>query len=447
MDSSFYLLGQKRKPVWHWSRNVIQAIYHSLPVSIRNAIVSIRNAIALILAYEFRYTDEDNWLAGTMKSIINFVLAYFPLFYVLRFLQRYISDNPYYPFKYEIVQTTTRVIFTRSKRSGLQICLKFWRRTENEVCDERLIVRSDEYLIEGLEFNRKFAPGVYLGIATVIVSNDNKHIQRGPLIEHPLKEQLMNSKRYALVMRTLNKSQKLDDQLKRKVDINFLAHEVARMHRHLEQPPDSHIYGRPDRIAAKLSLNNELFLDAMSELFSSGYKNYVWIGACLKDACDIYSALFESRCINGHIKRCHGDLKVTNLWVRSSPLSHFQPKLLALDCIDFKPEFCFIDTLSDVAMLVVDLERLYPQETELAKRFLHSYLSDMQENLEFVEPLLEYYLTEKAIVCSYVSILFDDQQHKLGEKYLQIAWGHAQRLRKLVGYAKRVQAKQLVYSN
>ena len=442
MDSSFYLLSQKTKPVWHWSRNVLQVIYHSLPAS-------IRNAVAFILAYEYRYADEDNWLIVTVKSIVNFVLVYFPLFYGLRFLQRYFSDSPYYPFKYEILQTTTRVIFTRSKRSGLQICLKFWRRTEDEVCDERLIVRSDEYLIEGLAFNKKFAPGVYLGIATVIVSNDNKHIQRGPLIEHPLKEQLMNSKRYALVMRTLNMDQRLDYQLvkKRKVDVNFLAHEVARMHRHLEQPPDSHIYGRPDRIAAKLSLNNELFLDAMSELFSSGYKNYVWIGVLLKDACDIYSALFESRCTDGHIKRCHGDLKVTNLWVRSSPMPHFQSKLLALDCIDFKPEFCFIDTLSDVAMLVVDLERLYPQETVLAKRFLHSYLSDMQEKLEFVEPLLEYYLTEKAIVCSYVSILFDDQQHELGKKYLQIACSHAQRLRKLVEDAKRIQANQPVYSN
>lgn len=441
MDSSFYLLNQKTKLVWHWPRYVIHVIYHSFPAS-------IRNTVAIILAYEFRYADEDNWLTVKVKSIGNFILVYFPLFYGLRILQRYFSISPYYPFKYEILQTTTRVIFTRSKRSGLQICLKLWRRTEDEVCDERLIVRSDDYLIEGLEFNRKFAPGVYLGIATVIVSNDDKHIQRGPLIEHPLKEQLMNSKRYALVMRTLNMDQRLDYQLvKRKVDVNFLAHEVSQMHHHLEQPPDSHIYGRPDRIAAKLSLNNELFLDAMSELFSSGYKNYVWIGARLKDAYDIYSALFESRYIDGHIKRCHGDLKVTNLWVRSSSLFHFQPKLLALDCIDFKPEFCFIDTLSDVAMLVVDLERLYPQETELVKRFSHSYLSKMQEKLEYVEPLLEYYLTEKAIVCSYVSILFDDHQYELGKKYLQIACSHAHRLRKLVENAKHLQANQPVYSN
>jgi aminoglycoside phosphotransferase family enzyme len=142
---------------------------------------------------------------------------------------------------------------------------------------------------------------------------------------------------------------------------------------------------------------------------------------------------------------------LTNLWVRSFPVPYFQSKLLALDCIDFKPEFCYIDTLSDVAMLVVDLERLYPRETKLTKRFLHTYLSNMQENLKFVEPLLEYYLTEKAIVCSYVSILFDDQQddqeHELGKKYLQIAHRHAQRLRELVEDAKHIQAKQPIYSN
>lgn len=445
MDGSFYLLSQKTRPVWRWSRHGLRKIYRSLPTS-------IRNAVAFILAYEARDTDEDNWLLANAKLFVNCILAYFPLFYVLRFLQRYFSDSPYYPFKYEILQTTTRVIFTRSKRSGMLICLKFWRRTEEEVCDERLIVRSDEYLIEGLAFNKQFAPDVYLGIASVILSDDDKHIQRGPLIEHPLKEQLVDGERYALVMRTLNRDQRLDHQLiNRKVDVDFLAHEIAQMHRSLEQPSDSDVYGRPDPIAAKLTLNIKIFLEAMHKLFASNYNNYLWICACLKEACNIYSSLFESRCRDGDIKRCHGDLKVTNLWVRSSPKTHFQSKLIALDCIDFKPEFCFIDTLSDVAMLVIDLERLYLPETKLADRFLHTYLRYMQENLKSVQPLLEYYLTEKAIVCSYVSILFDDhqndQEHELGKQYLQIASRHAKRMRKLVEDAKRIQARQPVYSN
>jgi aminoglycoside phosphotransferase family enzyme len=441
MDSSFDLSGQKQQQIWHWLRNMLQTIYHALPAN-------IRNAIALMLAYEYRLADEDNGLTVAVKSMINLVLAYFPLFLVLRFLQRYFTISPYYPFKYEILQTTTRVIFTRSKRSGLQICLKFWRRTGDEVCDERLIVRSDAYLIEGLTFNKKFAPGVYLGIATVKVSDDKKQIQRGPLIKNPLNEQLIDGERYALVMKTFRMSQRLDSQLThKKVDVVFLAHEIAHMHHQLEQPFGSDVYGMPDRIAAKLSLNNELFLDALSELLSSRYKSYVWIGACLKDACNIYSFLFQRRCSESHIKRCHGDLKMTNLWVRSHPLPYFQSKLLALDCIDFKPEFCFIDTLSDVAMLLVDLERLYPQENKLINRFLHSYLSDMQENLEQVKPLLEYYMTEKAMVCTYVSILFNDQKCELAKQYLQIAWSHAQNLRSLLEDAKRLQANQLVYSN
>jgi aminoglycoside phosphotransferase family enzyme len=440
MDDSSSILSQKMKPTQPWIRLVLQAINHRFVV--------LRNTLSILLAYEYKNTANDNYLIVSLKSISNFFLVYFPLFYAIRILQRFYSKNPYYPFKDEIVQTTTRVIFTRSQRSGLQICLKFWRRTEDEVCDERLIVRSDEYLIEGFAFNRKFAPGVYLGIATVIVNDDTNHIQRGPLIKHPHKVQLTNGERYALVMRTLKREQGLDYQLlKRKVSIDFLAHEVARMHRHLGQPADSDIYGRPDRIAAKLNLNNELFLDAMSELFSSKYKNYAWICTCLEEACDVFSPLFEGRCTEGHIKRCHGDLKITNLWVKSSSFPHTQPKLLALDCIDFKSEFCLIDTLSDVAMLAVDLERLYPQETTVARRFLQSYLSDMDENPNLVEPLLEYYLTEKALVCSYVSILFDDHQHTLGKEYLKVACGHARLLQKVVGAAQRARAEQPVYSN
>lgn len=437
MIRSFPSLSHMAEPVWRLSRKVVQVTYrYALPAS-------IRSIVALTLAYEWKSTDKDTRLAAAVKLIFNFVVVAFPLFYFLRFLQRYLSDNPYYPFKYEILQTTTRVIFTRSKRSGQEICLKFWRRDKDEVCDERLIVRSDEYLIEGLEFNKKFAPHIYLGIATVTVSADNKHIQRGPLIEHPAKERLMSDERYALVMRTLKKGQRLDCQLiRRKVNVDFLAQEVAQMHRCLELGSD--IYGRPDRIAKKLSLNNDLFLDALSELFRSGYKNYVWIVDCLEKACDLYSSLFETRYAEHRIKRCHGDLKAANLWVRPACMFSFRAKLLALDCIDFKPEFCLIDTLSDVAMLVIDLERLYP---ERAGRFLERYLAEMHEDSVLVKPLLEYYLTEKAVVCSYVSILFDDHQEKLGKAYLHIASSHARKLQILVDNARLVQTKQPVYSS
>src|SRR2546421_8962298 len=102
MDGSFYSSGQKTKPVRHRLHNGLITLYEFLPIGIRNAVASI-------LAYEFSYTDKDNRLIAILKSIFNLMIAYFPLLYILRFIQRYFCDSPFYPFKYQILQTTTRV--------------------------------------------------------------------------------------------------------------------------------------------------------------------------------------------------------------------------------------------------------------------------------------------------------------------------------------------------
>jgi aminoglycoside phosphotransferase family enzyme len=160
-----------------------------------------------------------------------------------------------------------------------------------------------------------------------------------------------------------------------------------------------------------------------------------------------YTELFQQRHEDHHIMRCHGDLKTTNLWIKPQSSYLFglikqPPRLIALDCVDFNPEFCHIDTLSDVAMLAIDLEmhlsrdwldvnecsKMQKQEGErLARNFLDFYLCEMQEDSEKWGPLLEYYMTEKSMVCAYVSILFDKNPLN-SKKYLEVAFVHAQRL-------------------
>jgi hypothetical protein len=75
---------------------------------------SFSSFISRLLAYEWERKQEDYSLLTLLKSFGNLLLAYFPLLYVLRFLQRLCSEEPWYPIEYEIILTTTRVIFTRS---------------------------------------------------------------------------------------------------------------------------------------------------------------------------------------------------------------------------------------------------------------------------------------------------------------------------------------------
>ena len=45
----------------------------------------------------------------------------------------------------------------------------------------------------------------------------------------------------------------------------------------------------------------------------------------------------------------------------------------------------------------------------IANAFLISYLREMEQDHVDAWPLLRYYMTEKAMVCAYVSILYDGQ--------------------------------------
>jgi predicted kinase len=68
---------------------------------------------------------------------------------------------------------------------------------------------------------------------------------------------------------------------------------------------------------------------------------------------------------SGFVRECHGDLHCHNL-------AWYQGKPLAFDCIEFDPALYWIDVISDVAFLIMDLR--YQQRDDLALIFLNRYL-------------------------------------------------------------------------
>jgi len=385
---------------------------------------------------------------------------------LLRFVPKRIYPRLGYPIVEEIVSTTTRVIFTIRKQNRQPICLKLWN-FEN-ICNPQLVIRDKAYLIEGFEFNRRFTPSVYFGIAPVDTGEEQlmqaKKIRRGKLIEKPKERDIKSGMKYVLVMRRLNENSRLDHQiynqkLSDQDDFEFMASEIARMHQRLTNSPDDK--GKPSSIRTKLEINMQLFSKSLQMLTGDSDKlciqaqddsiieQNLWINRTMAQAYSRYIDLFQQRYDSHNIKRCHGDLKTTNLWVEQEKFNLSglikQPRqVFAIDCIDFNPEFCHIDTLSDIAMLVIDLELLLLTDwltdtsnsnerdgESLIRYFLDCYLCEMREDREKWNPLLEYYMTEKAMVCAYVSILYDERPI-IGKKYLEVALNHAQRLNTLL---------------
>ncbi len=364
----------------------------------------------------------------------------------------------------EILSPATHVMIAHNKQTDQSACLKMWLSCNNGLYYTIDLKNCNDYFIEGLKFNRRFAPDVYLGLAAVITRNEKeREVRCGRLISKPRRHQLKDDRKYVLVMNRLDETARLDYQLDNEKigniqGMEFLAEAIANMHRYLDQSPSG--MSTPANLSEKLHFNRQKFMKALHEVrkkeefatFRQRISRKVMhslmtTGKSLEQLADAYKHVFENRIQAKKIRRCHGDLKTTNLWLNRIADS-MQHQVLFLDCVDFNPNFYHIDTLSDVAMMAVDLEmRLAyplddsnspPDSKKLVKHFLHTYLRVTEES-EAVWPLLEYYMTEKAMVCAYMSILFD-RLSSLGEKYLDVVLIHSQKLADYLppGVGKRI---------
>ena len=76
------------------------------------------------------------------------------------------------------------------------------------------------------------------------------------------------------------------------------------------------------------------------------------------------------------IKRCHGDLKSPHIWITPyTYISNSEPWMYVrvLDAIDFNPTYCNIDILSDLAMLILDIQAR-TKSSEITSQFVKDYL-------------------------------------------------------------------------
>jgi aminoglycoside phosphotransferase family enzyme len=141
---------------------------------------------------------------------------------------------------------------------------------------------------------------------------------------------------------------------------------------------------------------------------------------------------FNQRIQDDRIKRCHGDLKAPHIWIAPISRSRFRidPRtrcfldepwkyVYVVDTIDFNSTYCNIDILSDVAMLLIDIQAR-TQSFELAKLVESYYLILTGQQDKVSRLVLNYYLVEKAIMCSAVSIIYDNFP-ELGLTFLKIA--------------------------
>lgn len=103
---------------------------------------------------------------------------------------------------------------------------------------------------------------------------------------------------------------------------------------------------------------------------------------------------FESRRAQGFVRECHGDLHLGNIALHAG-------RVVLFDCIEFDPRLRWIDVMSDLTFLVMDLD--HRERPDLARRCLNRWLERSGDYAGLV--VLRYYLVYRALVRAKVAAI------------------------------------------
>lgn len=209
---------------------------------------------------------------------------------------------------------------------------------------------------EELRLNRRLAPQVYDAVVEIRGTPDNPRVEGpGPVLEYAVK--MREFAQDALAGRLLAANRLTPRHIGR------LAATVAAFHERTATTATGSAFGLPANVLAPALANFE----ALRPLLATPEDRAVL--AALREWTErehgARRARFEERHAGGAVRECHGDLHLGNIVL-------IDGEFVPFDCIEFNPELRWIDVMSEVAFLVMDLtDRRRP---DFASRFLNAYL-------------------------------------------------------------------------
>jgi aminoglycoside phosphotransferase family enzyme/gluconate kinase len=231
---------------------------------------------------------------------------------------------------------------------------------------------------EEVRLNRRLAPSLYLGVVPVTGTLSRPLMDgAGPAIEYAVK--MRRFPQECMADRLLAQ----DHIAPRRMD--ELAGIVAAFHRTLPKAGAETAYGSRAVIGTYVLQNFDHLAGAGAT--PSDARAIAAVRDRTLTELDQCQPLFEQRKTDGFVRECHGDLHLGNVAL-------IDDRLVIFDCIEFNPELRWIDVMSEVAFMAMDLEdRGRPA---YAARFLNRYL-ETTGDYEGIS-LLRFYLTYRAMV-------------------------------------------------
>jgi aminoglycoside phosphotransferase family enzyme/predicted kinase len=238
---------------------------------------------------------------------------------------------------------------------------------------------------EEVRLNRRLAPALYDAVVPIRGTPDAPRLTgMGPVLE------------YAVRMREFPQSALADRMAARSAIgpkmIDALARIVAEFHRAAPAVRKSTRFGTPAAVLTSALQNFEQIRPGLSGAEPKRVLNHLlrWT----RSEHEARRRAFAARRRDGFVRECHGDLHLGNIAVIEGRPTPF-------DCIEFNPALRWIDVMSEVAFLTMDLADR--GRADLASRFLNAYL-EITGDYSGLE-VLRFYQVYRALVRAKVDLL------------------------------------------
>ncbi len=268
-----------------------------------------------------------------------------------------------------------------------------------------------------LRLNRRLAAEIYLDLVAIKARPGGLSIEGGGEVVE-----------YAVKMRQFPQSAQMDNRLAqdgiRLADMDNIAHYIARFHQSVPVASADMTYGDQQHIYQPVEQN---FIQISENIHTNQHQAVLSeLSSWSRTTFITLAPVLIQRKQQGYIRECHGDLHLGNLlWLNHQPI--------AFDCIEFNSSLRWIDVISDIAFLIMDLQ--YRQQRVMANRLLNAYLEDTGDYAGL--RVLPFYLCYRAMVRAKVNVL-RLRQSTISEKgeraatadyqsYLQLARGYIEK--------------------
>lgn len=141
---------------------------------------------------------------------------------------------------------------------------------------------------------------------------------------------------------------------------------------------------------------------------------------------DSERSTLDERKRDGFVRECHGDLHLGNIALH-------QGEALLFDCIEFNDSFRWIDTINDLAFLLMDLD--YRNQESVGDRLLNDYLENTGDYAGAA--LLPFYKSYRAMVRCKIALFTLNSPGMSEEAIVELSQQFRAYLRLASGYARQ----------